>query len=269
VPALGLSLITLPDATVELLAVVTVPTASPAAMMADVAAAWVSPTTLGTVTGAGPVETTRLTAEPELTLVPALGLSLITLPDATVELLAVVTVPTTSPAPVMAVVAAAWVSPTTLGTETCAVPVETTRLTAEPELTLVPALGLSLITLPDATVELLCWVTVPTASPAPVMAVVAAAWVSPTTLGTETCAAPVETTRLTAEPELTLEPALGLSLITSPDATVELLCWVTVPTTSPAPVMAVVAAAWVSPTTLGTVTCPAPLRLVVPDTLAA
>jgi hypothetical protein len=30
--------------------VVTVPTASPAAMMADVAAAWVSPTTLGTET---------------------------------------------------------------------------------------------------------------------------------------------------------------------------------------------------------------------------
>jgi hypothetical protein len=48
-----------------------------------------------------------LTAEPEFTLVPALGLSLITLPDAAVELLAVVTVPSTSPAPVMAVVAAA------------------------------------------------------------------------------------------------------------------------------------------------------------------
>jgi hypothetical protein len=71
-----------------------------------------------------------LTAEPELTLVPAIGLSLMTLPDATVGLLAVVTVPTTSPAPVMAVVAAAWVSPTTLGTATGAAPVETTRLNA-------------------------------------------------------------------------------------------------------------------------------------------
>ena len=207
---------------------------------------------------AGPVETTRLTGEPELTLVPALGLSLITSPDATVELLAVLTVPSGSPAAMMAVVAAAWVSPTTLGTVSTPAPpepAETTRLTAEPELTLLPAPGLSLITLPDATVELLAAVTVPTTSPAPVMAVVAAAWVSPTTLGTETCAEPVETTRLTAEPELTLVPALGLSLITSPDATVELLSVVTVPTTSSAPVMAVSAAAWVSPTTLGTSTC--------------
>jgi hypothetical protein len=192
---------------------------------------------------AEPVETTRLTAEPELTLVPATGLSLMTMPDATVELLAVVTVPTTSPAPVMAVVAADWVSPATLGTATCAGPAETTRLTADPEFTLVPALGLSLMTIPDATVELLAEVTVPTTSPAPVMAVVAADWVSPATLGTATCAGPVETTKLTAEPEFTLVPALGLSLMTIPDATVELLAVVSVPTTSPAPVMAVVAAA--------------------------
>ena len=123
-------------------------------------------------------------------------------------------------------------------------------------LTLVPATGLSLITSPDATAELLCVVTVPSTSPAPVMAVVAAAWVSPTTLGTTTGAGPVETTMLTAEPLLTLVPATGLSLITSPDATVELLCVVTVPSTSPAPVIAVVAAACVSPTTLGTATCP-------------
>ena len=34
----------------------------------------------------GPLETTRLTAEPEFTLVPALGLSLITSPDGTVAL---------------------------------------------------------------------------------------------------------------------------------------------------------------------------------------
>ena len=45
-------------------------------------------------------------------------------------------------------------------------------------------------------------------------------------------AGPDETTRLTAEPGLTLAPALGLSLITSPDATVALDCVVTVPTTS-------------------------------------
>jgi hypothetical protein len=64
-------------------------------------------TGVAAATCAGPVETTRLTAEPELTLVPATGLSLMTLPEATVALLAVVTVPTTSPAPVIDVVAAA------------------------------------------------------------------------------------------------------------------------------------------------------------------
>ena len=56
----------------------------------------------------GPPETTRLTAELAFTEVPATGLSLITLPAVTV-LDAVVTVPTTRPAPVMAVVAAACV----------------------------------------------------------------------------------------------------------------------------------------------------------------
>src|SRR5580693_1337829 len=42
-----------------------------------------------------------------------------TLPATTVELLAVDTVPSTRPAPVMPVVAAACVSPTTFGTATC------------------------------------------------------------------------------------------------------------------------------------------------------
>ena len=45
-----------------------------------------------------------------------------------VELLAVVTVPTTSPALVIAVVAAAWVAPTTFGTVTCAGPVDTVKI---------------------------------------------------------------------------------------------------------------------------------------------
>src|SRR6516162_4024427 len=54
---------------------------------------------------------------------------------------------------------------------------------------------------------------------------------------------PVETTRLTAEPPATLVPPAGFSLIISPDATVLLGCCVTVPTTSPAPVIAVEAAA--------------------------
>src|SRR5580704_15286573 len=86
--------------------------------MGDVAAACVSPTTFGTATGAGPEETTRFTAEPGATEVPAAGFSLMTLPAATVLLDAVVTVPSTRPAFVIAVVAAACVSPTTFGTLT-------------------------------------------------------------------------------------------------------------------------------------------------------
>jgi hypothetical protein len=254
VPVTGLSLITSPEGTVELEALVTVPTTRPAPEMAVVAAACVSPITSGTDTFAGPLETTRLTAEPALTEVPATGLSLITLPEATLLLDCVVTVPATRPAPVMAVVAAACVSPTTFGTDTFAGPLETTRLTAEPALTEVPATGLSLITLPEATLLLDAVVTVPATRPAPVMAVVAAACVSPTTLGTVTdvFAGPLETTRLTAEPALTEVPATGLSLITLPEATLLLDAVVTVPATKPAPVRAVVAAACVSPTTLGT-----------------
>ena len=72
-----------------------------------VAAACVKFTTFGTATCAGPLDTTRFTAEPELTNVPAAGDSLITLPEAIVPLEAVVTLPTTKPAPVMDVVAAA------------------------------------------------------------------------------------------------------------------------------------------------------------------
>ena len=47
---------------------------------------------------AGPEETTRFTAEPGATELPAAGFSLITLPAATVLLDAVVTVPSTRPA---------------------------------------------------------------------------------------------------------------------------------------------------------------------------
>src|SRR5204863_20186 len=189
-----------------------------------------------------PLETTRSTAEPLATLVPAVGLSLITLPAATVLLDCCVTVPTVRPAPVMALAAAACVWPTTFGTATWAGPLETTRLTAEPLATLVPAAGLSLMTVPEATVVLDCIVTVPRVRPAPVMALVAAACVWPTTFGTATWAGPLETTRLTAEPFATLVPAVGLSLITVPEATVVLDCIVTVPTVRPAPVMALMAA---------------------------
>src|SRR5205823_14859759 len=150
---------------------------------------------------------------------PPGGLSLLTLPAATVLLDCIVTAPTVRTAPVMALVAAACVWPTTFGTAICAGPLETTRLTAEPLATLVPAVGLSLMTLPAATVLLDCIVTAPTVRPAPVMALAAAACVWPTTFGTATCGGPLETTRLTAEPPATLVPADGLSLMTSPAPT--------------------------------------------------
>jgi hypothetical protein len=67
----------------------------------------------------GPDETTRFTCDPVFAIVPAAGLSLITLPDATELLDIIVTVPTTSPALSISVVAALCVSPTTFGTATC------------------------------------------------------------------------------------------------------------------------------------------------------
>src|SRR5204862_521259 len=132
-----------------------------------------------------------------------------TVPAATVLLDCIVTVPTARPAPVMALAAAACVWPTTFGTATWAGPLETTRLTAEPLATLVPAVGLSLITVPEATVVLDCIVTVPTVRPAPVMALVAAACVWPTTFGTGTGAgggAPIGTTGLTCTRNTTQVP---------------------------------------------------------------
>ena len=53
-----------------------------------------------------PSETTRFTAEPGATPVPAVGFVLMTAPLAAVVLLTVVTVPTTRPAPVIDVLAA-------------------------------------------------------------------------------------------------------------------------------------------------------------------
>ena len=49
---------------------------------------------------------TRLTAEPLATVAPVAGVSLITLPERTVALDCMLTVPTVSPAPVIVLVAA-------------------------------------------------------------------------------------------------------------------------------------------------------------------
>ena len=150
------------------------------------------------------------TPEPDLTVVPAVGLWLMTLPEGTVALLTVLTVPTVNPAPVIALVAAACVRPTTFGTVTGAAPVLTARFTAEPDAAVAPASGLRLITLPEGTVELLAVLIVPTVNPAPVIALVAAACVRPTTFGTVTGAGPVLTVRFTAEPDAAVAPPSGV-----------------------------------------------------------
>src|SRR5262249_45297619 len=97
-------------------------------------------TTVGPVP-VGPSEMTSATALPGATSAAAAGFWLITLPAGTVALLALVIVPTTRLAFVMAVVAAGCVRPTTFGTETFAGPSETRSATGLPGATLAPASG--------------------------------------------------------------------------------------------------------------------------------
>src|SRR5262245_152115 len=108
--------------------------------MAVVAAACVKPTTFGTATCGGPLETTRSTALFRATCDPAVGDWLMTRPAATVVLGCVVIVPTVRLAFRMAVLAPLCVSPTTFGTVT-GWPLETTSATALPCATCVPATG--------------------------------------------------------------------------------------------------------------------------------
>src|SRR5205814_1980037 len=186
-----------------------------------------------------------LTALPVAAWLPALVLWPITAPAGTDVLDPLDALPSTNPAPVMAVVAAGCVRLTTFGTATSGGPVDTTRFTALPVTACVPAVGLWLITDPAGTVVLDAVVTVPGTNPAPVIAVVAAGCVRPTTLGTATTGGPADTTRFTALPVTACVPAVGLWLITDPARTVLLDAAATVPSTNPAPVMAVVAAACV------------------------
>src|ERR687886_1637501 len=128
-------------------------------------------------------------------------------PAGTVVLDAVVIAPTVNCALVIAVLAAACVSPTTFGTATCGGPDDTTRATAVPMTTSVPAAGFWLITDPGGTVVLEVVVIAPTVNCALVIAAVAAVCVSPTTFGTATCGGPDETTSATAVPTTTSVPA--------------------------------------------------------------
>ena len=78
--------------------------------------------TVGGVTSFEPRETTSATGAPGSSTLPAAGVELITRPAGIVSLNAVVTAPTVKPAPVIAVVAAACVMPTTFGTTRTSAP---------------------------------------------------------------------------------------------------------------------------------------------------
>src|SRR5262249_2951514 len=185
-PPVGVWLMTMPAAIVVLGENVTL-TVKPAAVRFVVAVACVWPTTFGTVTGGGPLETTRPTDDPTSTDVPAAMLWLMTMPDGTVVLLWNVIGAPTKPASLRALSASPWVpmlpsgAPTTAGT---IVPSEITRSTGEFGGSVVPARGLDAITRPIGIVGLFAVVTTPTRRPAVTMAVVAAACVRPTTPGT-------------------------------------------------------------------------------------
>src|SRR5262245_6232463 len=209
------------------------------------------------ILGAVPCDTTRLTALPRAADVLAPGDWLITLPPGTVVLGWNVTVPTTRPAPVIDVLAAACVRPTTFGTVTGGGPLETVRLTAVPGLTWVAAAGSCVMTLPAGTVALVTFVTVPSTSPASTIWLTAVAGVfasptsSPVTVGT---VVPSEIVRVTWPPAGSVVPAFGVVAATRPMLIVVLFAVRSVGlTVSPAPTIAATAAALVNPTTPGTV----------------
>src|SRR5262249_20398974 len=191
-PPAGVWLITLPPGTVVLIANDT-ETVKPALVSAVVAAACVWPTTFGTVTGGGPLETTSATDVPTSTVVPAAMPWLITVFGGTVVLAWNVIGAPTRPASLRALSATPCVPmspsgrPVTSGT---IVPSEITMSTRGVGVggSVTPALGLVETTRPIGIVALLTDVTVPTTAPAFRIAVVAAACVRPMTFGMVTLA---------------------------------------------------------------------------------
>ena len=134
---------------------VTSPTLRPAPDRAAVAAAWDWPVTSGTLTGAGPLETSTVTALPTLACPPAAGSVPITWPAATVSLLCDWATGW-KPRPRSAAKASRRVRPATAGRVALPGPEDTSMVTAEPLATLVPPRGFSAITVPGGQVALLC-----------------------------------------------------------------------------------------------------------------
>src|ERR1051326_7200257 len=180
-PPDGVWLMMRPAATAALGPVVTA-TGKPAPVNVAVPAACVCPTTFGTVTGGGPLETTRFIAVPTSTVSPSSGSWLITMPAGTVVLVCCVIVPTTSPFSGMMLSAVPGVTELPSGTPTSTgviVPSEIVRSTGEFAGSEVPSSGFTNITVPMWNCVLLALVTVPTRRPAWRIAVVAAACVRP------------------------------------------------------------------------------------------
>ena len=153
--------------------------------MDDVAAACVRPTTLGTLSDVL-AATSSSTAEPAVAMALPSGDCPMTVPGANGVPVAWVTAPTTKPADVIALFAAACVKPVTLGTSAPLVPSEITSDTAVPGGRDCPTAGLCEITDPAGTLPDCCRVIVPTSSCAASKAARAASSALPVTLGTFT-----------------------------------------------------------------------------------
>ena len=129
------------------------PTVNPATTNLFSASSADLPATSGTFSGAGPAESTRMTAPPTGSGVPATGVVRKTLPAGTASSNAG-EVPTTAArsAATRAAFAASVVVPAGIF-GTCGRPLDTSRSTSEPRSTLVPGVGSELATTPRGTVS--------------------------------------------------------------------------------------------------------------------
>src|SRR3954452_2398571 len=139
--------------------------------------------TVGTANGRGPLETTIDTALDGATVAPPIGVWLMIAPAATVALLAVVTAPSVSPAPVIAAWPSSWRSPTTFGTLTSAGPSDSVNATALFGATDAPTPGFCPTTCPTGAAAFTLLI-VPTVRAAAMMAACALGCVNPMIAGT-------------------------------------------------------------------------------------
>src|SRR5438067_1855928 len=188
----------------------------------SVAAACVSesPTRLGTATRLVACASVRLTFAPERTDVPGRGDCESTVSAVSLDTWCV-SLPTASPAFLSAASAALRDSPRTSGTRTGAGPLETFTSTTLPACSSVPAGGSVPITRPALIVELGCELLLGM-KPATFSRARACVADSPSTEGSATMPGPVEITILTCPACLSVRPARGDWLETSPLGTVAL-----------------------------------------------